>query len=879
MQRSVWLHVAAWWIVGAMCLPAQPARLHEAFRNPSADSRIMVRWWWFGPAVTKAQITHELELMKAGGIGGVEVQPVYPVALDDPARGFRNLMFLSDEFGAHLRHASETAKRLGLRFDLTLGSGWPYGGPEIPVTMAAGRLRPVVQSRPPFRLPDIGNGEKLIAAFARDATGQQRQVEPAAIPPDSAAVEYYIASRTGQMVKRASVGAEGFVLDHYDRSALDAYLARTGSRLMDTVAGVPPKAIFCDSLEAFGSDWTGDLPEEFKRRRGYDLVPLLPRLASENMSPETRAIRHDWGLTLTELAEERFIQPMQEFARRHGVQFRIQGYGIPPATLSTNRLVDLPEGEGWQWKELRASRWASSAAHLFGKEAASSETWTWLHSPSFAATPLDMKAEADRHFLQGITQLIGHGWPYTAEGVEYPGWRFYASAVFNDKNPWWLVMPDVSRYLQRIAFMLRQGRHGNSVALYLPNHDAWGDFRFGRPHMIEVLKERLGPSIIPAILAAGYGFDFFDDAAVDGVLAGGYRLVVLPAVETMPAATLRKLKTFAERGGIVVATNQLPSRAPGYRATEADHHEVKNLAKSFVRLSVSTGEMALAAGLNRLAAPDLSIQPSLPDVGFIRRRLPDADVYFIANTGNRRAAGTVKPESKWRAGQWWDPFTGESRPAGESPFALELAPYESRILVVSGAGHEPAPNRLAEGQRMELTGGWTLRAPGERTARAIEGPRPWTGNPDHLYASGIAAYETTFMFDAQQAGRPREIILDFGEGQPIEDTGKGPGMRALLEPPVREAAEIWVNGNRAGALWSPPYRLEVSKFLKPGENRLRILVANTAINHMADRPLPDYRLLNSRFGTRFEPQDMDNIKPAPSGLKGPVRLIFLRSQQ
>jgi hypothetical protein len=82
-----------------------------------------------------------------------------------------------------------------------------------------------------------------------------------------------------------------------------------------------------------------------------------------------------------------------------------------------------------------------------------------------------MKAEADRHFLQGINQLIGHGWPYTAEGVEYPGWNFYAAAVFNDKNPWWIVMPDVSRYLQRISFLMRQGQPANDIAIYLPNDD------------------------------------------------------------------------------------------------------------------------------------------------------------------------------------------------------------------------------------------------------------------------------------------------------------------------------------------------------------------------------------------------------------------------
>ena len=73
-----------------------------------------------------------------------------------------------------------------------------------------------------------------------------------------------------------------------------------------------------------------------------------------------------------------------------------------------------PKGEGSQWKTVRASRWASSANHLYGRPVTSSETWTWLHSPVFRATPLDMKAEADLHFLQGINQLIGHGWPYTA---------------------------------------------------------------------------------------------------------------------------------------------------------------------------------------------------------------------------------------------------------------------------------------------------------------------------------------------------------------------------------------------------------------------------------------------------------------------------------
>ena len=97
--------------------------------------------------------------------------------------------------------------------------------------------------------------------------------------------------------------------------------------------------------EDYGSDWTPDLLEEFQRRRGYDLTPHLPALAGD-AGPTTAAIRHDWGETLSELADERFLQPIHEWAQQHHTLFRSQTYGFPPVTLSSNRYEDLPEGEG-----------------------------------------------------------------------------------------------------------------------------------------------------------------------------------------------------------------------------------------------------------------------------------------------------------------------------------------------------------------------------------------------------------------------------------------------------------------------------------------------------------------------------------------------------
>src|SRR5450432_1876225 len=121
------------------------ADLHTQFLNPPDNARIMMRWWWFGSAVTNPELARELRVMKDGGIGGVEVQPVYPVALDDSH--IHNNPYLSPQFLNSLQFAGATAKSLGLRMDLTLGSGWPFGGPHISANLASGRLR-IEKSKP-----------------------------------------------------------------------------------------------------------------------------------------------------------------------------------------------------------------------------------------------------------------------------------------------------------------------------------------------------------------------------------------------------------------------------------------------------------------------------------------------------------------------------------------------------------------------------------------------------------------------------------------------------------------------------------------------------------------------------------------------------------
>lgn len=875
--------------------PASLQDLRRGFESPPPETRILMRWWWFGPAVTALQLEREIRLMKEGGIGGFEIQPVYPVALDDPERGFRNLSFLSQEFLDAVRHSAETARQLGLRVDITLGSGWPYGGPQIPVTLAAGRLRwervtvPNGSRRVP--VPAIGSGEKLIAAFPEGGGSELTEVREGAVwlPEGVPAKEvwFFISSRTGMMVKRPAVGAEGFVLDHYDRRALEHYLKLVGEPLL--AAAGKPFAIFCDSLEVYDSDWTEDFLEEFRKRRGYDLKPHLPALVGE--TPSTRKLRQDWGRTLTELLEERFIAPLADWARERGTRLRMQTYGIPPASVSSNAFVDLPEGEGAEWKSLSASRWASSAGHLYGRPVISSETWTWLHSPAFRATPLDVKAEADRHFLQGINQLIGHGWPYTAEGVEYPGWRFYAAGVFNDKNPWWIVMPDVALYLQRLSFLLRQGRPVADVALYLPVADAWGDFTPRRVNLIETLRRRIGSSVIAQILESGYALDFVDDRVIEqaarieqNALRIGdnrYRIVILPGVATIPVATLQRLAEFARTGGLVIATRRLPAEPPGFLAPERERQLVASLVRELFEGPSARGllvpeEDQLGSVLRQKLEPDVAFSPPLADLGFVHRTTPEAEIYFLANTGNASAKFTARFRSAAGSAEFWDPLSGKavSLTVRNGAVELELAPYGSGVVVfsdklASGGGVSRSAGRQ---DLVDLSHGWHVTF-GEKGPRIVmERLRSWTEDEETRYFSGVATYEREFVLPGDAMGKGRVAKLHFGEGTPLREQPRRYGMQAWLDAPVREAAVVFVNGRRAGSVWCPPYEVDVTELLRPGKNTLRIQVANLAVNHMAGRALPDYRLLNLRYGVRFEPQDMDKIRPEPAGLLGTVRL-------
>ncbi|MET0983579.1 MAG: glycosyl hydrolase [Telluria sp.] len=873
--------------------------------SPPADARPLTRWWWFGPAVAKPELEREIKAMQQGGFGGFEIQPVYPMELDEPARGIRNVPYLSNEFLDAVSFANRTGRANGLRVDMTLASGWPYGGPHIGINHAAARLRVATVEVPAgaasYALPVVMNGERLIAAFAGPGSAKQydstalAMVNPGALPGGRASITaagaprvmvFYIATRTGQQVKRAALGAEGFVLDHLSRGAVDHHLRTVAEPLLKAFGEQPPYAVFSDSLEVYGTDWTEDFLLEFRKRRGYDIVPHLPSIFS-GKGESAGAVRRDWALTQTELVNERYLTPMNDWAKAHKTQFRSQTYGEPAVSLSSNRLVALPEGEGPQHRSFSFTRLATSAGHLYGRPVISAETWTWLNSPAFSATPLDMKAEADRMLLSGVNLFVAHGWPYTPPGTVEPGYAFYAAAVFNDHNPWWNVMPDVNGYLTRMSYLMRQGEPANQVAVFLPNDDVYASLVPGKVSLSAEMHKHVTPQLTEQILDAGHNLDYVD---AESILALGLKhpVLVMPHVTRLAPEVIDKLAAYVRGGGKIIAVGSTPSLAPGFVDAQRISARVAAASKALFaqgpNVQVVANDAAVGAALGAALAPDLKLSRQASEVGFVRRKLADADIYFIANTGNAEVRTNAAVGVKRAHAAWMDPDSGKlTRAAGPGTsageHALHLAPYESRVLVLSDAplATADAPRVDAPSVLADLGRDWKVSFPAAAGLGAgnhdFAELRSWTDNEATRHFSGVAVYTKEVQLPAARLAGQR-VVLDFGPGTPLASTPKVPaGMRAMLESPVREAAQVWVNGKRAGAVWHPPYRVDVTNLLAPGSNRIEVRVANLAINTLAGHALPDYRLLSVRYGQRFVPQDTELIVPRPAGMLGPVKLV------
>lgn len=737
--------------------------LKNAFFNPAFSARPVTRWWWFGGAVTRAEITRELTLMRDAGLRGVELQPVYPVEVDNLHHGVCNLRYFSPEWFEMLRYTVAETRRLGMQLDFTLGSGWPYGGPFIPVELAARKLQYIAQDVVgpcdlawPFGT-EFPDGAEILAIIAapvlpslqvdrsRALFLHENQVARWEVPPGSWKIMTFVDSPTLQQVKRPTIGMEGYVLDHFNREALDLFLDAVGNRTCDELkntASPPFHSIFCDSLEMEGADWTTNLLKEFRARRGYDFTPHLPALW-QDVGAETPHVRYDYHLTLSELILNNFFRPLVEWSEEHGMTARIQAHGAMGDVMQGYGMAHIPEGEHYNGGgdrylvDIAHRRLASSAGHIYQKQLISAETYTELHAPLFTVTLEMMKAATDAQFLDGLNQIVNQGYPYSPPQVGQPGWTFYAPTCVNHNCIWWRHYPHLARYIQRTSALLQQGIAVNPIGVYLPLADLYSEVGAGGLHIDEAMERHLGTELVSGLRHEGYDFDFINDHALQTIakiengrlLAGSgvYSAVIVPKAKYIPLASLNWLAEFAKGGGFLMFVEQVPDTVPGLADQESQTQRLRSILNGLRGNSaqgqgrgLGKGEVYKASNvkdvLNRLRqqiTPDFHIveagdkseaarELAKKNVGFTHRGTANWDFYFISNVSESAQKLRVQFTVGHRVPQRWNAETGgidetlvysyrelSQRKIKVTEVQVSLEPFESCFIVFPFLKHRP----------------------------------------------------------------------------------------------------------------------------------------------------------------------------------------------
>lgn len=809
-------------------------------------------WWWMGSAVKKEDIKAQLQFFSKSGLGGVHIIPIYGV------KGYetQNLPFLGGQWMDMLQFTVQEGKKLGLGVDMTTGTGWPFGGPNV---------------------------SAAIAAKAMSVQGGKPVIKP-----------------TGQKVKRAAPGGEGLVLDPFHATAMESYLSRFDSAFKNVTN--LPRSMYNDSYEAYGANWTNDFAEQFKERRKYDLAEMLPMLVDSTGSADASLVKIDYHQTLSELLLERYATPWAKWSKQHGFLTRYQAHGSPGNLLDLYEAAEIPETESFGTSRFElpglrvdpdysidqfgtpnplAMKFASSAANISGKKLVSSETGTWLAN-HFKVSLSQVKPQIDELFTAGINHIFYHGSTYSPQTEPYPGWLFYASTNFGSTSHFSGQFPLLNKYVERCQMLLQESKPDNDVLVYFPIHDLWATKAksAGNIHLLEVhhvdrwLLDLPFGKLTRRLWKEGYAFDYVSDLQLSrlrvddkGMVTSGhatYKTIVIPKSTYMSGETLANIERLAVAGAKIVFENQVPVTVTGY----FDHANRQQKFRADLNALVKLKSVRVSTDLAKDLESNGVVREELPEKGltFIRKRAENGTlVYFVANLGKTFKEGWVrigKSElvSKNRPIEGVSLMNSRTTKDGEQVY-LRLLPGESCFLETSGDGAETPFNNAPEKQFV-VKGAWELSF--VKGKPAIAGPAKmnaltsWTGLSDSAaYFSGTARYK--IVFDAPAAlVKNNDTYLDLGD--------------------VREVANVKLNGVSLGTAWHIPFRLYAGDKLKAKGNVLEIEVTNLSANYMRlrDQQQPDWKKFYdiNIVDITYKKIDASKWEPMPSGLLGPVRFIY-----
>jgi hypothetical protein len=894
----------------------------------TSTAKPAARWWWLGSAVDEANLSYNMEQYARAGLGELEITPIYGVQGNES----NERSFLTPEWMSALAYTQAKGDEVGIRIDMSTGTGWPFGGPLTSIEDAATKAifeRYVIEGGKAVELAiEVADkrdratstldkvmayqGDRYLDITKKcDEMGVLRWQAPAG---EWEVIALFV-GKTRQMVKRAAPGGEGYVIDHLSAGAVKRYLGRFEKAFKENGA-TAPNNFFNDSYEVYGADWTPDFLEQFARRRGYRLERYFREFLDAERPDVTCRIVSDYRETVSDLLLENFTNQWTHWAHRMGSVTRNQAHGSPANLIDTYAAVDIPECEGFGLSDfgikglrrdsltrkndsdLSMLKYASSAAHISGKPLVSSETFTWL-TEHFRTSLSQCKPDMDLMFVSGVNHMFFHGTPYSPREAEWPGWSFYASINMSPTNSIWRDAPAFFDYIARSQSFLQMGSPDNDFLVYLPVYDLWNE-QEGRLLAFDIHKmHRVAPAFIATvneICSNGYDVDYISDRfvrstrCVDGelVTSGGasYKAIIVPGVKRMPADVLAHLEGLAHQGATIVFIGGMPEDVPGYGNLEA-RRKVFNKALNRLATTDKRGKGRVILGddyretlaLCGVQAEEMKTKHGLQ---FIRRRNDTGHHYFISALQPEGVDCWVTLSVDDLDAMLFDPVTGgkgraATRVADEGlQVYLQLQSGQSVIVQTydKAVTAEAWPYLQPQSLALALDHGWKLEFVNDN------------GDSNNCQLSIVNC-----QFDIDT---PRSwTTLDFPGATTLMGTGRYtltfdlPVMAAdewvLDLGDVRESARVRINGKEVGTAWCVPFTMAVGEWLKPGSNTIEVEVTNLPANRIAelDRQQVPWRRFKeiNVVDLNYKKTGYGHWEPMPSGLNGQVKLIPMQHKK
>ena len=926
-------------------------QMYSQFQNPDNRYRPFVRWWWNGDRVKAEELVRELHIMKDAGIGGVEINPIsFPSGAD--TLDTKPLKWLSDEWIDMLKVVFDEADKIGMTCDLIIGSGWPFGAETLPRDERADVLLTYAREVPagerlemslfhifkeidpgvtlvnPRRTPELVSiclAPDPINGLdeAVDLSGNVKDgVLTVDVPEGKWQLYAMVKFESFASVINGAPGAAGSILNHMDAKAVRGYLDHMADAIEAKVGPLSGhlRAFFVDSMELEGNNWTFDFAEEFKARRGYDLLPWLPftmfevgRLGDvtsfeygskkgEKFQEEVNRVRFDFELTKAELLHERYTQTFLAWCKEKGVKSRAQAYGRGFFPLESSLGYDIPEGESWTTNWLRhkvgeemgdedyrrgrgytmINKYVSSAAHLTGNRMVSAEEMTNTYKV-FTTTLEFLKVGSDMSAISGTTHSVWHGFNYSPLEAPFPGWVQYGT-FHNERNTWWPYVKNLNDYRARISSQLQNADMYTDIAILPANYDMWTTMGVQTDPFPVKLNVPYTSLLWEAIHKTGGGADYVTEIIIrdakikNGKLCYGpkeYGTLFLAEVTSTTPETIAKLEEFVKQGGRVFCTAKYPEKALGYYEYEARDKEIaagverlKAYPDRFILLETPQDGKFLEwyeRVMEKYSLPH-TISISDPDRFLLQNRYvtDDGSNFFLvmnANLSEARETDITFPKSITSGKHAWvyDPATGTRCPLKldmNGKAHFRLGPSETYLLVFNKDGRVV---RQAHQPAPELVEGPVVR----QAQQPVEGPWDLKLHQPQLDSTWTARLDSLQDFKDMTDSSFVNFMGTIVYKTTLQLDGKSLPKYIDLGK-VADICELKVNGKDAGVKWFGERIYDISPYVKAGNNTIEVKVTTLTGNYL--QTLKDNKAAQRFIFRRNQPY-------VSAGLIGPVKIF------